>query len=824
MRTRPVVAGVLVAVLVLALLAGGGATARRAEALAQQHAVRTWSETWVDGSRQACRAGSCGPRTLVTHMWAPADGGGYPIAVFAHGFDVDPTYYDVLLRAVAAAGYVVVAPELPEATSNGPCCATRTFTSLQAGDVSFALTRVIALAGTAGSAFAGLVTTTNPVVLGHSDGGTVAAAVLSSSVADGRFAGGVAIASAIDPKVSGWGPHVPRVLVVHGDADTVDPISLAQPVYDAAALPRAFLAGAGRSHSGVVLDADADPARQAIIGWLDWVTRFDVSGLGRFKGWGTSPGWYLRATGGLSWSPIGVLENVTGGTLSVSASGWAMDPETVFPVYVDVTVDGDTTRVPALTARPDVGAVWKNGDTHGFTVTVPASTGSHHVCARAVNVGSGGDTDLGCRDVVATPPPPPSAPGGVAARAYHGSAALWWSPNPAGEGVTAYTVTCSCGTARTVTTTATSFAGLADGTPVTFEVRAVNAGGTGPAGTATVTPTDQAAGLVPVAPTRVLDTRDLAAALGPRQVRHLALGPPAGAVGAVLSVTAVNQSAPTYLAVGPTNEVPGDVSSVNADPTMGPVANQLVVPLGADGGVDVYNNSGTTDVLVDLMGWMTSTGGAGRSATTPQRLLDTRDTGSPLGTGASIDVDVGHPGGAVGLVVTSTGATADSFLTAWGDGPRPLASIQNPRPGLDRAADVIVPVDATGRVHLYNNSGTTHVVVDLVGVYEGSAPRWHPQAPWRLYDSRLADGPLAGGIARHLPAATALQTNLTVTEPAAAGFLTAWGGGGWPGTSNLNFTRGMTVAQQAAAGDATGLQVLANVSTHAVVDVTGEWR
>ena len=58
----------------------------------------------------------------------------------------------------------------------------------------------------------------------------------------------------------------------------------------------------------------------------------------------------------------------------------------------------------------------------------------------------------------------------------------------------------------------------------------------------------------------------------------------------------------------------------------------------------------------------------------------------------------------------------------------------------------------------------------------------------------------------------------------AAGFLTAWGSGPWPGTSNLNVTTGRTVAQQVVAGSAGGLQVRANVATQVVVDVTGEWR
>ena len=54
-------------------------------------------------------------------------------------------------------------------------------------------------------------------------------------------------------------------------------------------------------------------------------------GLGRFRSWGTSSGWYLRSSWGLSFSPVGALEVVTSGTLQVSMSGWALDPDSFFP-------------------------------------------------------------------------------------------------------------------------------------------------------------------------------------------------------------------------------------------------------------------------------------------------------------------------------------------------------------------------------------------------------------------------------------------------------------------------------------------------------------
>ena len=94
--------------LALAVLVTSTGPVEPAAALPQQHAVRTWSQTWVDAGRTACRAGSCGPRTLVTHVWAPTDGGGYPIVVFAHGFAVAGEFTDTIIDAIDIADVVSI--------------------------------------------------------------------------------------------------------------------------------------------------------------------------------------------------------------------------------------------------------------------------------------------------------------------------------------------------------------------------------------------------------------------------------------------------------------------------------------------------------------------------------------------------------------------------------------------------------------------------------------------------------------------------------------------------------------------------------------------
>ncbi|MCD9623583.1 glycoside hydrolase family 43 protein [Rhabdothermincola salaria] len=102
-----------------------------------------------------------------------------------------------------------------------------------------------------------------------------------------------------------------------------------------------------------------------------------------------------------SGSPVGSLDVVSGGPGSVRVAGWAVDPDTAASIDVHVYVDGRGYPLRADRSRSDVGAAFPGyGSAHGFSVSVPASGGSHQVCAYAINVGSGGNSLLGCRTVV----------------------------------------------------------------------------------------------------------------------------------------------------------------------------------------------------------------------------------------------------------------------------------------------------------------------------------------------------------------------------------------------------------------------------------------
>ena len=99
-------------------------------------------------------------------------------------------------------------------------------------------------------------------------------------------------------------------------------------------------------------------------------------------------------------NPVGHLDSVTmtGGQLRVT--GWAFDPDLApAPSSVHVYVDG-TYAGPASAelARPDVQSAYPAaGPASGFSVSVPASPGTHRVCVYAINTGPGTThPTLGC--------------------------------------------------------------------------------------------------------------------------------------------------------------------------------------------------------------------------------------------------------------------------------------------------------------------------------------------------------------------------------------------------------------------------------------------
>jgi len=74
--------------------------------------------------------------------------------------------------------------------------------------------------------------------------------------------------------------------------------------------------------------------------------------------------------------------------------------------------------------------------------------------------------------------------------------------------------------------------------------------------------------------------------------------------GAVLNVTVSNTTAPGFLTVFPSDATQPVASDLNWTARV-TVPNLVVVKLGANGQVAIFNSAGTTDVIVDVVGWYT---------------------------------------------------------------------------------------------------------------------------------------------------------------------------------------------------------------------------
>ena len=342
-------------------------------------------------------------------------------------------------------------------------------------------------------------------------------------------------------------------------------------------------------------------------------------------------------------------------------------------------------------------------------------------------------------------------------------------------------------------------------------------------------------------PARIADTRVNSGfqgqngRLGPGGMLTIAVAgqgnvPASGVADVVLNVTATGPSVSTYLSVFPAGGAPPGTSNLNVPPGVDQ-ANLVAVALGTGGGVSIFNNAGSVDVVVDVEGYVDQSPPAGAGLFTPlppARLYDSRPGSQPghdtaLGPGGVDHVQVTGMGGvpptgvgAVVLNLTATDVSAPSYLTAYPEGgTRASSSTLNPQAHLDLANRVIVPVGAGGMVDVFNNAGTLDIVVDVVGWFtDSSSPsatgaQYQGLLPARICDTRAGTGTpcsghrlVTGSETLHVPAAgaggvpemsgttppRAVVLNVTAAGPDASSYLVVHPGGtATPPTSDLNF-------------------------------------
>jgi hypothetical protein len=172
------------------------------------------------------------------------------------------------------------------------------------------------------------------------------------------------------------------------------------------------------------------------------------------------------------------------------------------------------------------------------------------------------------------------------------------------------------------------------------------------------------------------------------------------------------------------------------------VSNSVVVPVGADGRVDLAVAKGTADVTLDVTGWFTDSSKADATGSlyvpvSPTRICDTRAATEAItanqcdGTGAGTLAAGGTrivqvtgladvPSGATAAAISTTeiGPSTRSELTVYPDGvAEPTATAVSWSTPETISDLLIASLGSDGSVDATNLAGTTDLTMDVDGYY-----------------------------------------------------------------------------------------------------------
>jgi dienelactone hydrolase len=228
-------------------LAAGGPAATGSTAAAP---VRVHVFGFVDRSRTILLPdGRRVPRPLETVVRYPAGGGRHPLIVFGHGYALTPAPYAPLLRAWAAAGYVVAAPVFPLGNANAPGGPNESDLVNQPRDLSVVITRLLALSAQRHGVLAGSIDPKRIAVAGHSDGAeTALAAAYDPRYRDRRVRAAIVLSGSALPGTGPFAPGTPPLLAVQGSADPINSAASTTAYFRLARRPKFLLLLLGASH------------------------------------------------------------------------------------------------------------------------------------------------------------------------------------------------------------------------------------------------------------------------------------------------------------------------------------------------------------------------------------------------------------------------------------------------------------------------------------------------------------------------------------------------------------------------------------------------
>ncbi len=245
---------------------------------------------------------------------------------------------------------------------------------------------------------------------------------------------------------------------------------------------------------------------------------------------------------------------------------------------------------------------------------------------------------------------------------------------------------------------------------------------------------------VDVAPERLLDTRT-----DPTQPRlhanqtaivniaqHTAQVPVTQASAVMVNLTAVNGVPGGYVTAWASGIPQPATSNVNLTAIGDAAANLAIVPLGADGSIQLFAST-DLDVIIDVVGYFTNVNASDAAVglfvpLTPRRVLDSRTSRPVLAAGTTSNFDLAGPAGIAEpatLVANITSTIShgqgfvsitDATLPSTAPSTAPSTSNLSVSRGEDRANLAIISAVNAQLVHVFV-SLQTHIIIDVTGYF-----------------------------------------------------------------------------------------------------------
>lgn len=373
----------------------------------------------------------------------------------------------------------------------------------------------------------------------------------------------------------------------------------------------------------------------------------------------------------------------------------------------------------------------------------------------------------------------------------------------------------------------------------------------------------QGSDFVPLPAVRIVDTRNgnggVTGALGQGDTAAFPVTgrggvPVSGVTSVLVDVATVSPSANTFLVLWADGTSKPSGSMLNALKGQ-TISNWVVVPVGVDGMIDVYNNAGSTQIAIDVHGYFTTGSGSGQGGFVPvtaTRMVDTRSgLGAPqamINPGKTLTVTlasnspVPRSANAVWLNVAVPQAQSGGSLAVFPTGsPSDMSALDFVAGSTNTAS--VVKLGSDGRVTILNGAPfAINVVIGVAGYFTGTptSGTGYRSVLARLYDTRshgtgvklgpnqTITVPVGGTNSLPVNGVSGAVLDVSAVDPEASGVLHVWPTGEpEPATSSTNFPMisnhgrsALAVVRPGRLGEIT-IRNVSSAPTHVVVDLQG---